>query len=331
MRYRLATVLLASVVVSIGAFGHPVHADRLYWAITHGDTTPGLEGFVESVRTDGTGLVELYECMDWNVWLGSVAVDSVSRRLYWAEHNHEDSTDAIVRADGNGCQMLQTVDGVLSIALDTSGGKIYWTEDDIGTADRKIKRANLDFSSVELLLDGLNWPRNIELDPNHGKMYWYDNHDSTVMRSNLDGSNVETMFVDTDLAHFQIDSSGQKIYWTRAWVDGLRRADLDGSNVEELAPQVKGHWVADVGAAVVYWQWGNMWGPPAELWRANLDGSDAVVLLERETGSLELDPSDEAIPINCPSDVPAMGYRGAVVLVVLLLVAGIPAVLRTTP
>ena len=66
-------------------------------------------------------------------------------------------------------------------------GKLYWTE------WNKIRRANLDGTSVEDVVTDLSIPRNLTLDPRNGKMYWSELLGSLMKRANLDGSNSETI------------------------------------------------------------------------------------------------------------------------------------------
>ena len=75
------------------------------------------------------------------------------------------------------------------IALDVSGGKMYWT--DHGLA--KIQRANLDGSNVENVVTGLSSPEGIALDLTNSKMYWTDYGTDKVQRADLDGSGVEDL------------------------------------------------------------------------------------------------------------------------------------------
>ena len=139
--------------------------------------------------------------------------------------------------DGSGIEDLVTtgLEIPYGIALDVSGGKMYWTDDD-GT--EKIQRSNLDGSGVEdLVTAGLDHPDGIALDVSGGKMYWTDWGTKKIQRSNLDGSGVEDL-VTTGLVNpngIALDVSGGKMYWTdRLHGTEIKRSNLDGSNVENL-------------------------------------------------------------------------------------------------
>ena len=70
------------------------------------------------------------------------------------------------------------------IALDLSGGKMYWTEDESG-GKFKIRRANLDGSGIQDLVTGLTHPRNLALNPSGGKIYWTEHQ--TASTDAIDG------------------------------------------------------------------------------------------------------------------------------------------------
>ena len=108
--------------------------------------------------------------------------------MYWT--NSRGNKIQRSNLDGSGVEDLVT--GLRrpgGIALDVSGGKMYWTDLD---TDRKIHRSNLDGSGVEDLVTGLRNPKGIALDVSGGKMYWTDDF-SKIQRSNLDGSGVEDL------------------------------------------------------------------------------------------------------------------------------------------
>jgi hypothetical protein len=148
--------------------------------------------------------------------------------------------------DGSDVQVL--VDGRKAlpdgIVVDANSGQMFWTnmgkpKDDDGS----IERADLDGKNLTTVVPvGGTWtPKQLKLE--HGKLYWSDREGMRVMRSNIDGSQIETL-VETghgDAARADaknwcvgigVDIAGGKIYWTQkggsnAGEGSLRRANLE--------------------------------------------------------------------------------------------------------
>ena len=92
--------------------------------------------------------------------------------------------------DGSGVEdlVMEASSRPRSIALDVSGGKLYWTDN--GT--NSIGRANLDGSGAEDFVTGLSsYATGIALDPTGGMIYWIDDDADRIQRANLDGTGVE--------------------------------------------------------------------------------------------------------------------------------------------
>ena len=193
-------------------------------------------------------------------------------KLYWT------GADKIQRSDLDGSDVEDLVTGLsdpVGIALDVSGGKMYWTD----ARTRKIQRSNLDGSGVEdLVTTGLSYPVGIALDVFGGKIYW-TNGEGGIQRSNLDGSGIEDL-VTTGLSFgIALDVFGGKMYWSVFWLGKIQRSNLDGSGVEELVTiGMDGRPVGialDVSGGKIYW---------TELLtdkiqRSNLDGSGVEELV----------------------------------------------------
>ncbi len=196
-----------------------------------------------------------------------VALDLTSDppKIYWIDAGSMNvSNGRIGRAnlDGSSPEALVT-SGLVnpqSIALDVTGGKMYWTDSGTGgqnaLEDDKIQRANLDGSNVETLLtfqNQLRVPRGIALDVAGGKMYWTDINTDRIRRANLDGSGIELVINTRTIGGqslpgpatapraiaLDLTSDPPKIYWIDAGRnnvnDGkIQRANLDGSSPEAL-------------------------------------------------------------------------------------------------
>jgi hypothetical protein len=153
-----------------------------------------------------------------------------------------------VNPDGSDLKVLVTdrhriPDGIV---VDAENGHIYWTEMGIpNKEDGSIERANIDGSNhITIVPNGKTFtPKQLQLDKRNGRLYWCDREGLRVMRSNLDGSSIETL-VQTgkgeadraDLTRWcvgiAIDVQGGKLYWTQKGVDNagagrIFRAGLD--------------------------------------------------------------------------------------------------------
>jgi len=115
------------------------------------------------------------------------------------------------------------------IVVDVAGGHIYWTNMGNPKAnDGTIDRADLDGTNVtNIVPSGATWtPKQLQLDAKNRKLYWSDREGMRVMRSNLDGSNIETLVEtghgDADrldarnwCVGIAVDVDGGKFYWTQ--------------------------------------------------------------------------------------------------------------------
>src|SRR5437016_605582 len=132
------------------------------------------------------------------------------------------------------------------IAVDAEAGHIYWTNMGVPNLDDgSIERADLDGGNRRTIVpQGVtHTPKQIQLDRPNGKLYWCDREGMRVMRSNLDGSQIETLIEagrgDADrrdptrwCVGIAIDAKRKQIYWTQKGPDNgeqgrIFRADLE--------------------------------------------------------------------------------------------------------
>ena len=145
-----------------------------------------------------------------------------------------------------GCRMP---DG---IALDLKNGHFYWT--DMGVPNRddgKIERADLDGRNrMTIIPEGVTFtPKQIHLDSKNRKLYWSDREGMRVMRSNLDGSHIETL-VDASQGDTRpgadsrkwcvgitVDADRGHIYWTQKGPDNGEQGRIFRANLDIPAGQ----------------------------------------------------------------------------------------------
>jgi len=99
--------------------------------------------------------------------------------------------------DGSGKEVLVGGCGFPDgVAVDVENGHVYWTN--MGNPpedDGSIERADLDGGNRVTIVrrGGTHTPKQLQLEPVSRKLYWSDREGMRVMRSDIDGSNVETL------------------------------------------------------------------------------------------------------------------------------------------
>jgi hypothetical protein len=138
------------------------------------------------------------------------------------------------------------------IVVDVEAGHIYWTNMGVPNLDDgSIERADIDGGNRRVIIpQGVTHsPKQMHLDKPNGKLYWCDREGMRVMRTNLDGSNVETL-IETGRGEndrrdqtrwcvgITIDPKLGKLYWTqkgptKGGLGRLCRANIDIPNGED--------------------------------------------------------------------------------------------------
>ncbi len=133
------------------------------------------------------------------------------------------------------------------VAVDVEAGHIYWTN--MGVASRNdgsIERADLDGQNRKTIVsEGQTFtPKQLHLDKRNRKLYWSDREGMRVMRSNLDGSKLETL-VDSSQGDARpgrdarkwcvgitVDTDRGQIYWTQKGSDDAEQGRIFRAGIE---------------------------------------------------------------------------------------------------
>src|SRR4051794_5780758 len=133
------------------------------------------------------------------------------------------------------------------IVVDAQAGHLYWTN--MGNPvlnDGSIERADLDGSNVTHVVQpgGTFTPKQLQLDRKNKKLYWSDREGMRVMRSNPDGSNIETL-LDTSEGEARpgkdirkwcvgiaLDIPAGTLYWTQKGPDNAGQGRIFRANIE---------------------------------------------------------------------------------------------------
>jgi hypothetical protein len=265
MRSR-SFVAAALIIVSLPLLVNPKQSDAadkmIYW----------IDGGASIYRAnlDGTDAQRIVITTGSEDSYG-LAIDSTAGKLYWTEY----VTGKIRRSNLNGSQIEDVLTGLttpLGITMDTVNGRMYWHE------ESRIGWADLGGTNVHYV-NNTGMALGMDVDTISGKLYWGLIDDSSKFeRSNLDGSNIETiMSVDSPSYSLALNVENNKIYWTEDETGLVRWANLDGSNQQYISVGDGGVFglALDTDAGKMYWSCVNFDLGPPYVWiqRANLDGS----------------------------------------------------------
>ena len=163
----------------------------------------------------------------------NLAIDPAADLVLWAFSN---STIERTRlSDGAPIGSFATGGQVLEdIAVDPTSHKVYWTD-----ANSKISRANYDGTSQELLAGSAGalgtGAAGIDLDLSAGKMYLAYPNLHTIVRRNLDGTNVETLLtLGATERPFSMELYAGRMYWCDNDNGLLRSATTGGADVKTI-------------------------------------------------------------------------------------------------
>ena len=209
--------------------------------------------------------------------------------MYWIEGNR-----IYYRPTGGEKEIfLKPRGGTLTggLAVDTVGGKVYWTEQTHNETGR-IQSANLDGTTVQMVREILAVPYNIAFDAVNMNLYW-TNSKHKIQRINVnnyrdfDGNFIKGLkdpkHIAFDVKAHASDSATRRLYWADAngiwstYPEGVKRKSIPLDN-EDLG-KVGGITVAN---GVVYWteQTDDNFGRVKSM---NRSGNDAKLLAVTES------------------------------------------------
>lgn len=193
-------------------------------------TTAETKGIFK-VNIDGSEIFHL------QFGLGGVTdieLDINNRKMYWSMATYGYDMIASASMDYQYAMIdtlhYSTIQGIDfgGIGLDFNHGMIYWTESNNGGLD-KIMRMTMSGTNKQLILNNsdilLSAPRDIDVVSN--TLYWTDSgvFAHWTMKSNLDGSDIDTVLTDVSSYSFWINDDTEEIFWTE-YMD-LYSANLD--------------------------------------------------------------------------------------------------------
>ncbi|CAO2582032.1 Prolow-density lipoprotein receptor-related protein 1 [Lemmus lemmus] len=160
-----------------------------------------------------------------------LAVDWVSRNLFWTSYDTNKKQINVARLDGSFKNaVVQGLEQPHGLVVHPLRGKLYWTDGD------NISMANMDGSNRTLLFSGQKGPVGLAIDFPESKLYWISSGNHTINRCNLDGSGLEII----DTMRSQLGKAtalaimGDKLWWADQLSEKMgtcNKADGSGSVV----------------------------------------------------------------------------------------------------
>ena len=149
---------------------------------------------IRRARLDGTDQVDLVG--PGLTFPAALRLDLPASRLYWG-----DQTDGqIFSTDLTLVSPVTFIDTPFNrgLAIDSAAGRVYWTTSDSETSGKILSRS-LGGTEMPAIVraEGASKPGSLAVDSAAGKIYWTDPIALMVRRANLDGTNVEPLFMDT--------------------------------------------------------------------------------------------------------------------------------------
>ena len=196
------------------------------------------------------------------VALCACAAPVAAQQLYWIDTNF--SSPALNRAnvDGTQAMTLALAPGTLpeGLALDNSGGRVYWAE--AAWANARIMRAPTTLASTTAIVTGQSCLRGITVAPGSA-VYWSSSNLSTgaaLSKSTLTGTTQTTLLTLGATANprgMALDVAGNKLYYADFDQGTIVRANLDGTSATTIVSTGAGSGpygvVIDLVAQRLYW------------------------------------------------------------------------------
>lgn len=169
----------------------------------------GAGGTIKRANLDGTG-EETIVGVAGNVF--GIELDLKNNRLYWVDRSASE-VKYVNLSSPSTVNTLTTINGAFSVTVivDTINNKVYYNHVGNGNNNGEIVCYDLSNNTENIIVSGLDFPSGMVLFEN--KIYWTDFDDGTIIRADLDGTNMETIEMGVVQAiGLAIDPTSRKIY-----------------------------------------------------------------------------------------------------------------------
>lgn len=167
-----------------------------------------------------------------------LATPSFGLTLYFTQDGSTQNRVNRIDSAGGAVEVLQAgLAGPNGVDVDTSSGKVYWS--DVST--NSIARKNLDGTgAVETVLTaGLDNPFDLALDTQRDSLFFVNRGVGLIQKSSLDGQNVVDVVTAGGAVYLQLDIAAQELYFNFGGSGPtlVGRAGFDGTGFETIVSE----------------------------------------------------------------------------------------------
>jgi DNA-binding beta-propeller fold protein YncE len=191
---------------------------KVYWA----EDAPGAGADMRIMRADiDSGTAE--EFLTWSEAIRDLTFDPVGRDLYFASYYYsggvprpqavpQAADDYVIVCQGADEETAEIViresNPITEIAIHQDGRKLYW----YNSGAHKIKRANLDGTSIETIVSDVSGVGDLAIDEQDHRIVWvsYVGGVATIASAALDGSDVRYRLQNSMSAQYTAIAIGPK-------------------------------------------------------------------------------------------------------------------------
>uniref|UniRef100_A0A3P9A5H3 EGF-like domain-containing protein n=1 Tax=Esox lucius TaxID=8010 RepID=A0A3P9A5H3_ESOLU len=176
---NVITALTVPDIDDVTSVDYDALEERIYWSDVKTQT-------IKRAFINGTMLETIVSGGLVNV--RALAVDWLSRNLYWVSSESEETQVNVARLDGSlRTSVVYGIEKPKCLTVHPSKGKMYWTD------GNTINMADMDGSNSKIIHQNQREPVGLSIDYRSDKLYWISAGNATVNRCSLDGSGLEVL------------------------------------------------------------------------------------------------------------------------------------------
>jgi hypothetical protein len=245
--FRLYVNQAVASILTLPIFCMPTDASADSIRIYYGSSS-SLKGYLSYVEPATGDITQVYSGPS----AGRPVVPAVQgNSLYWSTYY----PGLINRSDleGNGLETLVDQGHSTTRAIEFYGSNVYWSNETYGS----IYRALPDFSVVEEVISGhLGYDGGIwDFAMQDGRFYWTSWDSAAVRTTNLDGTDLQTIYpggVRSGQRIFSLEIANDRLFLSDTHNDRIVSTALDGSDLHVLVDAVEAQGIAIFNERLYY-------------------------------------------------------------------------------